>query len=61
MNQLIPLDTPVLPALVTAAGDAAGQRYIDFFTANIRNPQTRRAYARACSRFFAWCAAPPTP
>src|SRR4051794_40310136 len=21
----------------------------------IRNPHTRRAYARACSRFFAWC------
>jgi site-specific recombinase XerD len=26
-----------------------------FFTANIRNPHTRRAYARACARFFAWC------
>jgi len=30
-------------------------RYIEFFTANIRNPNTRRAYARACSQFFAWC------
>jgi hypothetical protein len=30
---------------------------VEFFTANIRNPNTRRAYARACSRFFAWCAA----
>jgi hypothetical protein len=28
---------------------------VEFFTANIRNPHTRRAYARACSRFFAWC------
>ena len=26
-----------------------------FFTANIRNPHTRRAYARACNRFFGWC------
>ena len=25
------------------------------FTANIRNPNTRRAYVRACNRFFAWC------
>src|SRR6185437_1970011 len=25
------------------------------FTANIRDPHTRHAYARACSRFFAWC------
>jgi Phage integrase, N-terminal SAM-like domain len=23
--------------------------------AHIRNPNTRRAYARACGRFFAWC------
>jgi hypothetical protein len=28
---------------------------VEFFTANIRNPHTRRAYARACGRFFAWC------
>src|SRR6202140_193603 len=45
----------VVPALIAAAGDAAGWRYVEFFTANIRNPNTRRAYARACSRFFAWC------
>ena len=30
-------------------------RYVEFFTANINNPHTRRAYARACARFFAWC------
>ncbi|MBC9209821.1 tyrosine-type recombinase/integrase [Roseomonas aerophila] len=28
---------------------------MEFFTANIRNPNTRRAYARACSTFFSWC------
>jgi site-specific recombinase XerD len=44
-----------VPALIAAAGDAAGWRYIEFFTANIRNPNTRRAYARACSSFFSWC------
>src|ERR1051326_2259564 len=44
----------VVPMLVAAVGDAAGWRYIEFFTANIRNPHTRRAYARACGRFFAW-------
>ena len=48
-------DTYIVPALIAAAGDQAGWRYIEFFTANIRNPHTRRAYARACSRFFAWC------
>jgi site-specific recombinase XerD len=41
----------LVPALIAAAG----WRYVEFFTANIRNPNTRRAYARACSRFFAWC------
>ena len=50
-----PTDTYIVPALIAHAGDAAGWRYIEFFTANIRNPHTRRAYARACSRFLAWC------
>jgi sugar phosphate isomerase/epimerase len=54
-----PLATPdddhLLPALIADAGEQAGWRYVEFFTANIRNPNTRRAYARACSRFFAWC------
>lgn len=45
----------LMPALIAAAGDAAGWRYVEFFTANIRNLHTRRAYARACSQFFAWC------
>jgi hypothetical protein len=29
--------------LIAAAGDAATWRYVDFFTANIHNPNTRRA------------------
>jgi site-specific recombinase XerD len=45
----------LIPALIAAAGEDAAWRYVDFFTANIRNPNTRRAYARACIRFFAWC------
>jgi site-specific recombinase XerD len=45
----------LVPALIAKAGDQAGWRYVEFFTANIRNPHTRRAYARACARFFAWC------
>ena len=50
-----PADTSIVPALIADAGEQAGWRYVEFFTANIRNPHTRRAYARACSRFFAWC------
>jgi site-specific recombinase XerD len=45
----------VVPALIAEAGEQAAWRYIDFFTANIRSPNTRRAYARACQTFFAWC------
>jgi len=50
-----PADTYIVPALIANAGDQAGWRYVEFFTANIRNPNTRRAYARACATFFAWC------
>lgn len=45
----------LLPPLIAQAGEQASWRYIDFFTANIRNPNTRRAYTRACHQFFAWC------
>ena len=51
----IPIGTTLVPALIAELGDQAGWRYVEFFTANIRNPHTRRAYARACSQFFAWC------
>jgi site-specific recombinase XerD len=48
-------DTHLVPALIADAGQPAAWRYVEFFTANIRNPNTRRAYARACNQFFAWC------
>jgi hypothetical protein len=48
-------DTNLVPALIADAGEPAAWRYVEFFTANIRNPNTRRAYARACVSFFAWC------
>src|ERR1700682_5123650 len=53
---LTPLpDAQLIPALIPGAGESSAWRYIDFFTSNIRNPNTRRAYARACQSFFAWC------
>jgi hypothetical protein len=36
-------------------GESAGRRFIEFFTATIRNRNTRMAYARAVKRFFDWC------
>ncbi|MDR3574428.1 MAG: tyrosine-type recombinase/integrase [Anaerolineaceae bacterium] len=56
MNQLATIAVlPSLPALVTAVGDRACVRFMEFFAANIRNPHTRRAYARAVADFMAWC------
>ncbi len=50
-----PTDTHLVPVLIAALGEQAGWRYVEFFTANIRNPHTRRACSRACGQFFAWC------
>jgi site-specific recombinase XerD len=44
----------LVPALIAAEGEAAALRFLDFFTANIRNPNTRAAYAVAVRAFFAW-------
>jgi len=44
-----------LPIVITAAGEHASRTFIEFFTANIRNRNTRHAYARAARRFFDWC------
>jgi site-specific recombinase XerD len=53
---LTPLpDGQLIPAMIADAGEQAVWRYINYFTSNIRNPNTRRAYARACQTFFAWC------
>lgn len=43
-----------LPAVIAQAGPKAGKRFVEFFTANIRNANTRAAYARAVGAFCAW-------
>ncbi len=49
--------TLTVPALIADAGDGAARRFFEFFTANIRNPNTRAAYAQAVRQFFDWCQA----
>ncbi len=44
-----------VPAPVALAGERATRRFVEFFTANIRNRNTRDAYARAVAHFFGWC------
>ncbi|MBV8093757.1 MAG: hypothetical protein JO110_11075, partial [Acetobacteraceae bacterium] len=36
----------IVPSLIADAGEPAAWRYVEFFAANIRNPNTRRAYVR---------------
>jgi integrase/recombinase XerD len=43
-----------LPSIIRARGERASRRFIEFFTANIRNRNTRAAYARAVKQFFDW-------
>ena len=51
-----PLGTMIgLPVILTSAGDDAITRFIEYFTAHIRNPHTRRAYLRNATAFLRWC------
>lgn len=55
MNTVVAVPGLALPALIAGAGQSAETRFVEFFTANIRNPNTRRAYARAVTEFLTWC------
>src|SRR5712691_6496409 len=44
----------VVPAFIADGGERAGYAFIDFFTAQIRNRNTRAAYAIAVRSFCAW-------
>jgi len=45
-----------VPVLYAPTAHAA-KRFIEYFAANIRNPNTRRAYFHAVQEFSAWCEA----
>lgn len=51
------VDFAPTPGIIIAAiaGERAQKRFWEFFTANIRNPNTRQAYFRAVSTFLSWC------
>ena len=54
-SQLASVGIRGVPALFLDAGEKAWWRFVEFFTANIRNRNTREAYGRAVLRFSAWC------
>ena len=49
------IEQRIVPALVADQGERAVRRYVEFFTAQIRNRNTRKAYGNAASDFFSWC------
>lgn len=49
----IPMQSPALISLLPDKSQRT--RFIEFFTANIRNVNTRKAYARAAFDFLDWC------
>ncbi len=59
---LIPVNPPPVlsgvdakPPAVFLPHERAAERFFGFFTANIRNKNTRRAYYKAACRFSDWC------
>ncbi len=44
-----------IPPVIAAAGERASFRFLEYFPASIRNPNTRKAYYRAVRQFFDWC------
>ena len=56
MNQIAVIEpSHNLPTLIVSGGEQATLRFFEFFAVNIRNPNTRAAYARAAGRFLGWC------
>lgn len=54
-GQVLPFDGGLVPLLFARPGPQSQRRYVEFFAANIRNPNTRAAYHRAVCRFADWC------
>lgn len=55
MNNLIFPRSDTLPAPLIDAGQKTQKSFLEFFTANIQNANTRRAYFKASCEFLNWC------
>ena len=52
----VPAAAAAVPAQIAGRGPEAQETWLEFFAAQIRNPNTRAAYARAAYRLFDWLA-----
>jgi integrase/recombinase XerD len=50
-----PLPRRATPPLIEQAGNGARFAWDEWFSAEMRNPHTRRAYGHAVRQFLAWC------
>lgn len=50
-------ETSLFPNLILREGEGAARAYLNFFTAEIENDNTRAAYLRAVNDFMGWCEA----
>ncbi|MCW5716904.1 MAG: tyrosine-type recombinase/integrase [Bauldia sp.] len=57
MHDIAPRQTIHNSSLIVSADERTRLRYLEFFAARIRNPNTRRSYLRAVEEFLAWCEA----
>ncbi len=57
IRSVVPVMGMQLPALFAGANERDAVRVAEFFAAQIRNPNTRRAYLRAVTDFSAFCEA----
>jgi hypothetical protein len=44
-----------VPSIIVRLGEPGLLRFLEFFTINIRNSNTRAAYGRAARSFLRWC------
>nr|WP_245206507.1 tyrosine-type recombinase/integrase [Rhizobium sp. 16-488-2a] len=44
-----------MPIAIDRGGDHVRMRFLEFFTAQIRNANTRRSYLKAVTEFLSWC------
>lgn len=55
MSFVIASDADILPVAIAISAERVRMRFLEFFTARIRNHNTRRSYLKAASEFLSWC------
>lgn len=53
-REIVSGESALVPAVVQFAGRRAAEKFVEFFTAAIRNRNTRAAYLKAVQQFFRW-------